>query len=196
MTHDEHGLAEIKEEIIEIQNTLDNLQISGASYEPFRALLLSSATCVTGTSSSPAAVDQDAIVIDSGAASGFFLVTGVILSPQGINDDDDKVVVDGLRLESNLKSYVIKTQDLTNKTIGAMAFEIMGSSKDDKHETGDFPHEIAARSTGVDDIEILLTCTEKSGGSATDITFDQYDIVVTGWKQPGSTVTVSYKENP
>lgn len=147
------------------------------------------------TCASSGELDWDHLIIEGSGTTGDFLVTSVAFGRPGGTT------------QSILSSSVIRVgnicadHDMTANclSIGTMdfastsdpeGFELLGAPTGDG---GSLPRQIAASSAGPDDIVINIVCD----ADGDDIRFGPDSIVVSGWKQKGETVSVSYvEENP
>ena len=174
----------------------DAFAVSGVPYVPFKTQIVltgDEAICnrVATGSSNPR------IIIDNPATSGTFMVTSVIIQPDGIplsasgaqTISTNQAVIDGIL-------YELRTGNLIGGTSPAdRGFDIMGapltrtSVGSTLDQGGVFPHTIIADSAGVNDIDIQLFC--KFDEAITDAVFIS-SVLVGGWKQSGDTINLNY----
>ncbi len=173
------GLEEIKDEVTTIESN---------QYVPFVEVITPQEdgfTCATAAQG----FDADQLRIDNTATSGNFVVTSILMSPSGVDEVQDIISIFSVRIQNAITNplFPTLTQDLTGQVGPSLrAFDIMGVTLE---ENGNFPTQITAESAGVFDIGVTIGCNV---GTMTDISF--VAIQVSGWKQVGDTITLTYSE--
>jgi len=169
----------IKTETNKIQMVKDN------QYEPFTALTTTTATCdiVDGGSS----ILQ--IRIGSPATTGNFIITGVFMSPTGLNGlaDTDSIKIRDLNVDGVTNGFTVSNSLVAN-TNGNTSFDIMGQPLRDG---GTFPHQITVINTGQSSQDVLIDITCDAGTTGQAITFSANAIKVSGWKLASDTISVT-----
>ena len=178
-------------QVAEIQAVVAELPALLASqYVPFMAR--------TGfvTCASNGQIDWDHLIIESsGSTEGDFLVTSVAFGrPSGSTEsilESSVIRVASICADhdTGAECLSIGTMDFAS-TSDPEGFELLGAPTGDG---GFLPRQIAASSAGPYDIVINIVCDAQGD----TIYFGTDSIVVSGWKQQGETVSVSYvEENP
>lgn len=173
-------LSQLSTKFDELEVTTDNIEteiddIEANQYVPFKANLTGVHTLDTLGGSIFG--DEDSIFIESSSTTGDFIVTSVAVSILGIDDPGDWLKVDWIRVDFG-PSFAFTDEDLTGDRIGGIGIELL-------------PCPIAASSTGDRDMEIRV---ESSAGSGFDLWIPDGHLIVTGWKQAGDTITVTFDE--
>jgi len=190
------GLEEIKDEVEAIEAKLDDpnfgleeikdevTTIESNQFVPFAVLIEPQETCATVAQGS----DSDQLRIGNTATSGNFVVTSML--PTGVDESQDIIRIASVRIRNDALTnplFLTFTQDLTGLGTSLRAFDIMGVTLE---ENGNFPTQITtAGSAFAFDIGVTIFCNV---GSTTDISFAA--IQVSGWKQVGDTITLTYSE--
>ena len=165
-----------------------NMQgIENNQYVPFKATLAEAQILdeAGGT------LDWDNIEINSLATTGDFIVTGILMRVNGIDETDDLVgvgyfTVDWQHMGNWFTDNLIQTG---GSPLWNMAVEILGQPRFGGVAT--LPHQIAASCSGSPDIAITLRSDART---TSNLTIPADGIIVSGWKQAGDTVTVTYSE--
>jgi hypothetical protein len=164
----------------QILDAINALSLSGGGYVPFKTVAMGlPATC---DEAGGVVADEDILVIN-GASD--FMVTGVILSSNGVDDANDQITV-SLRLIDGT-NIEVESVDLTGLVAQGVRFDIAGAPG---AGSGVFPTTIVADGVG-GDIVIAIRC---AAGATSDITFPTGRILVSGWKSPTDTITATYSE--
>jgi hypothetical protein len=164
------------------------------NFIPFKVLKTELGICNSAVAGSA----NPEITIDNNGTTGSFVVTSILMktvAPPGIPTTGfrflrvNNVTIDGVRFDTG-------TGNLTGPTSGtgvAESFDIMGTpvirSADIQNTSqpgGNFPLQIVADSAGDSDIRVRLFCRSDDQ----DLNFDS--LIVSGWKLPDDTVTVTY----
>jgi len=174
----------VKDDVGAIKTETDKIQmVKDNQYEPFTALITTTATCAD-VATSP---DIMQVRITSPASTGNFIITGVFMSPSGLNGlaDTDSIKIRALNVDGLTGGFTV-SDSLVANTNGNTSFDIMGQPLRDG---GTFPHQITVVNAGqVHDVLIEFTCDAGTTGSS--ITFNPNAIKVSGWKLASETVTV------
>lgn len=154
-----------------IETKIDNVEAN--QYVPFKATLSGYHTLDTlgGT------WDEDLIFIESSSTTGDFIVTSVAVSIFGVDDQFDWFKVKWVRVDFG-PSFGLPDEDLTEDRVGGIGVNIL-------------PFQIVANSEGIYDIAIKV---ETSAGEGFDIWIPDGHLIVSGWKQAGDTITVTFDE--
>ena len=175
------GLEEIKKEVTTIESN---------QFVPFAELIEPQEdgfTCATAAQG----FDSDQLRIGNTATSGNFVVTSILMFPTGVDEPQDIIRIASVRIRNDATTnplFPTFTQDLTGLVGPSLrAFDIMGVTLE---ENGNFPTQITtAGSAFAFDIGITIFCNV---GTMTDISF--VAIQVSGWKQVGDTINLTYSE--
>lgn len=186
----DYGLQEIKNEINNIKNALDS--VGQNNLVPFKVMDSAGGVCnAAGTNSS-----NPEISIESDGTEGNFVVTSILLKTAGTGVpitgffalSINSVSINGMKFDT-------RTGNLVGATDGSGVLEsadLMGmpvrrsSFSGDQDPGGNFPHQIVANSEGVNDILVRLFCRSD------DEDLDIAAVAVSGWKQAGENITVTY----
>jgi len=181
----------IKTETNKIQMVKDDVgMVKSNQYVPFVEVITPQAdgfTCATVGQG----FDSDQLRIDNTATSGNFVVTSILMLPFGVDELQDIIRIDSVRIQNAITNPLFKTltQDLTGLvSTSPRAFDIMGVPL---AANGNFPTQITAESAIAFSIGVAIFC---NAGTTTDISFAV--IQVSGWKQVGDTITLTYSEEP
>jgi len=177
----------------------DAFAVSGVPYVPFKTQIVltgDEAICNAAADGS----SNPRIRIDNPATSGTFMVTSVIIQPDGIPPitsgaqfiSTNEVIIDG-------QGYTLRSGNLIGGSSPASpvdrGFDIMGTPLTRTSVSltldhgGVFPHTIIADSAGINDIDIQLFC--RFDEAITDAVFIS-SVLVGGWKQLGDTINLTY----
>jgi hypothetical protein len=127
------------------------------------------------------------IEIDSSAANGTFMITSIIITVFGTEEQDDRVRASILNIDDSSSIHEQSTVDLTGMFGEAQpSFELMGAPL---NGGGNFAHQIVAVSGG-DNPDIVLSIVCEESGPDGEITFDKTRTIVSGWKQINDEITV------
>ena len=173
VTSSTFGLEEIKTEVTAIEST---------QYIPFSEKItpaISGEICdVQGDT-----LDIDSIIINSTSSSGDFIVTSLVILPQGVDESEDRINIT-LLIDEKLTNLV--SIEITGTTSGSFGTEILGI---DTLANLRFPLQIAANSAGNEDIKLTLTC---DASTSTDLKIST--VFVSGWKKVNETISITYVE--
>jgi len=178
----ESDVVDIKTDVGDIKTDVGTIQNN--QYVPFHQVLTSG---ITTCAVAGAGTDFDTLIIDSQATSGTFTVNSIIIRPSAtsVNEIQDSIKALLLAIDGGIVGVI--TPDLTKTTTVTNTFDIMGTPL--SVYDGFFPRHITAESAGSNDIEIRLLC---NAGTTNDLEF--IAIHVSGWKQAGDTISLSYLE--
>lgn len=184
------GLQEIKAEIMDIKTTVDSM--GQDRLVPFKVVDTTGGICNTTAQGSA----NPQILINSDGAEGSFVVTSILLKTAGtgvpitgfVALSINSVTIDGMNFDT-------RTGNLVGATDGYGVLEsadLMGtpvrrsSFSGNQDPGGNFPHQIVASSDGINDIRIRMFCRSD------DEDLDIAAVAVSGWKQAGENITVTY----
>lgn len=137
------------------------------------------------------------IYIDSDGLDGTFVITSIVIKTAWpgvpatgfVQFSINEVEIDNELFDTptgNIMGPTDGTGVLESADIMGMPVRRAGASVDPAPTGGNFPHQIVAESAGADDIRIRMSCRSDDD----DFTIDS--VLVSGWKRPADTVTVTF----
>jgi len=155
--------------------TLENNQ-----YVPFKAQTTSGITCDAAGGSGTTRF----IIIDGDGTTGHFIVTSVSVFFFGVDSASDIIKLSSFKVDTFTRS--VNSIDLIGTGTAQHQFELLGIALIDTDAK--MVRQIAALSTGTEDIKLNIFC---NAGTTSDIFLIAGDVLVSGWKKPLDTISVS-----
>jgi hypothetical protein len=178
---------QIKDALQDIDAKLDAVVV------PFKVVDLTGGIC----DSAGPGTSVPEIHIDSDGATGSFVVVSILLrtAAPGVPETGfrafsvNNVIIDGELFDTRTGNLLGPTDGSgVLESVDLMATPVRRSADlDDPLPGGGFPHQIVADSDGSDDIRIRLFCSSDDD----DLNID--GLLVSGWKRPADTITVTYE---
>lgn len=186
----DYGLGEIKNEINDIKNALDSAGQNNLA--PFKVVDSTGGICNAAATNSA----NPQILVESDGTEGNFVVTSILLKTAGTGVPTsgffalsiNSVTINGMKFDT-------RTGNLVGATDGSGVLEsadLMGTPVRRSHMSGsqepggNFPHQIVANSYGLNDIMVRLFCRS----DIEDLNISA--VAVSGWKQAGENISVTY----